>query len=270
MAVIPKQLPSPVSQGFFFAESENLRLLGRRGKFILSFAIVCGRYTLINLAELTDLFPWIHGTPPDEAARYNIAPSQPILAVANDHPDRYDHFLWGLIPPWAKDSSIGNKMCNARGETIAEKSAFRNAYKRRRCLIPADGFYEWKLQPDGKSKQPMYIRMKSGKPFALAGLWETWQDDRGSEIRSATIITTRPNALVAMMHDRMPLILKPADFERWLAKSEVKPGELDHLIAPFGGEAMEAYPISRQVNSPRNEGPELIERVEPERTTLFG
>src|SRR6476660_7614585 len=107
---------------------------------------MCGRYTLINLAELTDLFPWIDGGPPSEAApRYNIAPSQPILAVANDKPDRCDHFFWGLVPSWAKDPSIGNKMCNARGETIATKNAFKNAYKRRRCLIPADGFYEWKV-----------------------------------------------------------------------------------------------------------------------------
>jgi putative SOS response-associated peptidase YedK len=231
---------------------------------------MCGRYTLINLAELTDLFPWIDSAPVDEVPRYNIAPSQPILAVANDRPDQYDHFLWGLIPPWAKDPTIGNKMCNARGETISEKNGFRNAYKRRRCLIPADGFYEWKLQPDGKSKQPMYIRMKSGRPFALAGLWETWRDDQGAELRSATIITTRANALIASMHDRMPVILKPQDFQRWLAKAEAKADELDDLLAPRGEGEMEAYPVSKQVNTPRNDGPELITPVEAEPTTLFG
>src|SRR5688500_14165624 len=121
---------------------------------------MCGRYTLVTLAQLTDLFPWITEPPVPIAPRYNIAPSQPILAVANDEPDKFDHFLWGLIPSWAKDPTIGAKMCNARAETIHEKNSFKNAYRRRRALIPADGFYEWKLQPDGKTKQPFYIRMK--------------------------------------------------------------------------------------------------------------
>src|SRR5213082_2711594 len=125
---------------------------------------MCGRYTLVNLAQLTQLFPWITETPGagvggvDTPPRYNIAPSQPILAAANDRPDHYDFFLWGLIPPWAKDPKIGNTLCNARGETLAEKNAFKKAYQRRRCLIPADGFYEWKLNADGKTKQPMYVR----------------------------------------------------------------------------------------------------------------
>ena len=231
---------------------------------------MCGRYTLINLAELTDIFPWIGDGPSDFAPRYNIAPTQPILAVANDKPDQYDHFMWGLVPSWAKDPSIGNKMCNARGETVAVKNAFKNAYKRRRCLVPADGFYEWKQLPDGKTKQPMYIRMRSGKPFAFAGLWESWADDRGNELRSATILTTRPNALMAALHDRMPVILKPADCLRWIDQSEKQPGELDDLIAPYADDQMEVYPVSRQVNSPRNDGAELIKRIEPERTTLFG
>jgi len=229
---------------------------------------MCGRYTLVNLAQLTQLFPWITDTP-EAPPRYNIAPSQPILAVANDKPDQYDFFLWGLIPPWAKDPSIGAKMCNARGETLASKNAFKNAYKRRRCLIPADGFYEWKLNPDGKTKQPMYIRLKGGKPFALAGLWEHWHDDKGNELRSATIITTEPNQLMAAMHDRMPMMLLPRDFERWLTKGDQPPEELDDLIAPFPDEQMEAYPVSTEVNSARNDGPRLIERIEPQPTTLF-
>ena len=231
---------------------------------------MCGRYTLVNLAQLTQLFPWITETPAGDVPRFNIAPSQPILAVANDKPDRYDHFFWGLIPSWAKDPTIGNKMCNARGETLAEKNAFKNAYKRRRCLIPADGFYEWKLNPDGKTKQPMYIRLKGHKPFALGGLWEYWADDQGNEIRSATIITTKPNQLMATMHDRMPVIIPPQQFERWLKKGDTPPEELDELIAPYPDSEMEAYPVSRTVNAPRNEGPELIARVEPEKTTLFG
>src|SRR5688572_4962487 len=144
---------------------------------------MCGRYTLINLAHLTNLFPWITEPPVDVPARYNIAPSQPILAVGNDKPDHYDFFLWGLIPMWAKDPAIGNKLCNARGETLAEKNTFKHAYRRRRALIPADGFYEWKLNPDGKTKQPMFIRLKDGEPFAFAGLWETWHGPNGDDAR---------------------------------------------------------------------------------------
>jgi putative SOS response-associated peptidase YedK len=231
---------------------------------------MCGRYTLVNLAHLTDLFPWITEPPADVPARYNIAPSQPILAVANDHPDKYDYFYWGLIPSWAKDPTIGNKLCNARGETLAEKNTFKNAYRRRRCVIPADGFYEWKLNPDGKTKQPMYIRLKTGKPFGLAGLWEQWQDEKGNEMRSATIITTRPNELMATMHDRMPVLLHEKDFRRWLDRKEHAPDDLNDLIAPYEADAMEAYPVSREVTTPRSDGPKLIERVEPQPTTLFG
>ena len=231
---------------------------------------MCGRYTLVNLAQLTQLFPWITEPPADLPPRYNIAPSQPILAVANDKPDQYDYFLWGLIPSWAKDPKIGNTMINARGESLASKNAFKNAYKRRRCLIPADGFYEWKLNTDGKTKQPMYIRLKGGKPFALGGLWEYWADDKGNEVRSATIITTRPNTLMATMHDRMPVLIPPRDFDRWLKQGDTPPDALDDLIAPYPDEEMEAYPVFRNVNSPRNDGPELIKPVEPEKTTLFG
>ena len=231
---------------------------------------MCGRYTLVNLAHLTQLFPWITELPADLPPRYNIAPSQPILAVANDKPDQYDYFLWGLIPSWAKDPKIGNTMCNARGETLAVKNAFKNAYKRRRCLIPADGFYEWKLNADGKTKQPMYIRLKGGMPFALGGLWEYWADDKGNEMRSATIITTRPNTLMATMHDRMPVIIPQKQFDRWLKQGDTPPQELDDLIAPYPEDQMEAYPVSKNVNSPRNDGPELVKPVEPEKTTLFG
>ena len=231
---------------------------------------MCGRYTLINLAHLTQLFPWITEPPADVPARYNIAPTQPILAVGNEKPDQYDFFYWGLIPSWAKDPTIGNKMINARCETLATSNAFKNAYKRRRCLIPADGFYEWKLNADGKTKQPMYVHMKDSRPFALAGLWESWQDDKGNEMRSATIITTTPNKLMAQMHNRMPVMIGPKDFERWLAKGDIPPEELDDLLVPYPDGEMEAYPVSKSVNSPRNDGAELVKRIEPEATTLFG
>lgn len=233
-------------------------------------ACMCGRYTLVNLAHLTDLFPWITEPPVDVPARYNIAPTQPILAVSNEKPDHYDFFLWGLIPSWAKDPTIGSKMINARSETLAEKNSFKHAYRRRRCLIPADGFYEWKLNPDGKTKQPMYIRLKDGEPFALAGLWETWHGKDGEEIRSATIVTTHANPMMRQMHERMPVILPRDAMKRWIDPAERAAVDLNDLLVPYPEERMEAYPVSKNVNSVRNDGASLIAPVEPERTTLFG
>ena len=222
---------------------------------------MCGRYTLIRLADFIDIFPWIH--PPDElpAGRYNIAPTQSIAAVPNNGKDTIEYFHWGLIPSWAKDPSIGNRMINARGETLAEKPAFRTAFKRRRCLIPADGFYEWQKLADGKTKQPMYIRMKTKKPFAFAGLWETWHDKTGAggEIPSCTIITTTPNSLMKSIHDRMPVIVKPEDYRKWLSPAEEPAEELSRLIAPFPADEMEAFPVSRLVNSPHNDSARCIE-----------
>ena len=232
---------------------------------------MCGRYTLVNLAQLTDLFPWID-TPSDTPPRYNIAPSQPILAVANEKPNEYDFFLWGLIPAWAKDPTIGNKLCNARAETLAEKNTFKNAYRRRRCAIPADGFYEWRLAADGKTKQPFYIRLKGGQPFALAGLWENWQNPAGTgeELQTATIITTRPNELMTDIHARMPVMLDAKAVKRWIEPGEKTPEELDAMLEPYPASEMEAFPVSRDVNTPKNDNPHLIEKVEPPKTTLFG
>jgi putative SOS response-associated peptidase YedK len=242
---------------------------------------MCGRYTLVRIADLTELFPWVTDDLPDAPPRYNIAPTQPILAVANDAPDMYDFFFWGLVPPWAKDTSVGARMINARGETLAERPAFRNAYRRRRCLIPADGFYEWKKSPEPKGKKtPMYVRMRSGKPFAFAGLWETWHAPDGSELRSCTIITTSPNKLMATMHDRMPVIMPQEKFQLWLDGGEKSPEELDPLLAPYPDEAMEAGAVSTVVNNAKNEGPDCIappdEEIseqkpkKPEQPTLFG
>src|SRR5439155_13144753 len=153
--------------------------------------------------------------------RYNIAPSQPIAVVANSGNNQIEFFRWGLVPSWAKDPSIGNRMINARCETLAEKPMFRAALKRRRCLIPASGFYEWKKNPDGKTKTPMYIRMKSGKPFAFAGLWDRWKSPDGSELLSCTIVTGKPNEMVADIHDRMPVILTGDACEKWVDPSEM-------------------------------------------------
>src|SRR5215212_6646256 len=228
---------------------------------------MCGRYTLIRLADFIDIFPWIH--PPDELPpeRFNIAPTQAIAAVPNNGKDKVEYFHWGLIPSWAKDPSISNRMINARAETLAEKPAFRTALKRRRCLIPTDGFYEWRKLPDGRTKQPMYIRMRNHKPFAFAGLWETWHDKTGAgcEIPSCTIITTTPNTLLNSIHDRMPAIVRPEDYRKWLAPGKRPPEELAPLLAPFPAEDMEAFPVSKLVNSPANESAKCIdEQLEAE------
>jgi putative SOS response-associated peptidase YedK len=223
---------------------------------------MCGRFTLtIDPAQLRDAFSWLHV--PEEAnftPRYNISPTQPVAVVPNDGKNRLDFYTWGLIPSWAKDHSIGSKLINARGETVAEKPSFRNAFKRRRCLILADGFYEWKANADGKGKTPMYIRLASGQPFAFAGLWEWWTPPggEGSEIRSATIITTEPNSLMATIHNRMPVILPPEAYEAWLEPAEQRPEKLLPLIRSYPAEAMTAYPVSRMVNSPANDRPECI------------
>jgi putative SOS response-associated peptidase YedK len=233
---------------------------------------MCGRYTLINLAHLTDLFPWIREFP-NASPRHNIAPTQPILGLPNSDPNRLELFSWGLIPFWAKDPSIGSQMCNARAETVTEKNSYKHAIRRRRCLIPADGFYEWKHIPRLKTKQPMYIRMKEGKPFAFAGLWEIWNSPDGSEIRSATVITTSPNSIVEPIHNRMPVILKREDYQRWLDPKEQSPEqvqELTALLQAYPASEMEAYPVSNQVNSARNESSDLINPIEIQPTTLFG
>ena len=233
---------------------------------------MCGRYTLIRLDDVLEKFPWIEHSPPDLVPRYNIAPTQPLLAVANDKPDEFTHFYWGLVPSWAKDTSVGNRMINARAETIAEKPPFRNALKRRRCLVIADGFYEWKAEPGpGKKpvKTPMYIRMKDGKPFAFAGLWETWHDraGTGSELRSCTLITTQPNALMKPIHDRMPAILPPDRYRDWLAEGEIDADRAREMLAPYPADAMEATEVSTYVNSARNDGAKCIESATKE--TLF-
>jgi putative SOS response-associated peptidase YedK len=220
---------------------------------------MCGRYTLIRLADFTDMFPWIRGPEQPIPPRYNIAPTQPVAVVTNDGRPHIDFYNWGLIPPWAKEPSIGNRMINARAETLDSKPAFRLPLRRRRCLIPASGFYEWRKNADGKTKTPMYIRMKGARPFAFAGLWETWHDNTGSEIRSCTIITGSPNELIRPIHDRMAVVLREEDYQRWLDPRELPPQDLLPLLQPYPADAMEAFEVSRTVNSPRNEVPDCIE-----------
>jgi putative SOS response-associated peptidase YedK len=223
---------------------------------------MCGRFTLQaspeQIAAQFDV-----AAPEQLADRYNIAPTQPVGIVRLDRSATEREWAlvhWGLIPSWSKDPNVGARMINARGETVAEKPSFRSALKRRRCLIPADGFYEWKRT--GSSKQPYFIHLRSEELFAFAGLWEIWTAPDGSEIHSCTVITTEPNELMANLHDRMPVILAPEDYEQWLGNgkdADAKEVEqLRHLIRPFDAKLMEAYPVSTKVNSPMHEGKALI------------
>ena len=222
---------------------------------------MCGRFTLTATPdELQRAFPWLI-LPETEGAlppRYNIAPSQPIPVVANTGENKLDYFVWGLIPFWAKDPKIGNRLINARGETLAEKPSFKAAYKYRRCLVLADGFYEWETE----TRRPHYARMTSGDPFAFAAIWERWQSPDGSEILSSAIITTAPNEVIAPVHSRMPVILSPEDYDRWLTPGDVSSEKLDPLLKPYPSEAMEIYPVSTVVNNPRNDHAACIRPLE--------
>jgi len=223
---------------------------------------MCGRFTLtINPADLRDTFS-DYIFPSQFGPRFNIAPSQPVLAIPNDEKNTADFFIWGLIPMWAKDPSIGNRFINARGETVAEKPSFRGSFKYKRCLILADGFYEWKANSGKKTKTPFYIHMKNRRPFALAGLWDVWEGPDGSNIKTCTIITTTPNELMEHVHDRMPVILHPRDYAKWLDVSPQTPENLLPLIKPYPADEMSAYRVSPLVNRPVNDTPELIVPVE--------
>jgi putative SOS response-associated peptidase YedK len=218
---------------------------------------MCGRFTLtVNPDQLQQQFGLAERPPAELTPRYNIAPSQAVAVVANNADRKLELFQWGLVPSWAKDPKIGNKMINARAETLAEKPSFRNALKRRRCLVVADGFYEWKKE--GKGKTPIYLQMKDGRPFAFAGLWEIWQPPDGSLLKTCTIVTTAANALVHDIHDRMPAILAPEDYDRWLEPGEVSPPEVLSLLGPYDPAEMRAVRVSTRVNSPGNDTPELI------------
>ena len=219
---------------------------------------MCGRFTLtVDPAELQDTFNRF-SFPARFAPRFNIAPSQPILAIPNNNKLAADFFIWGLIPMWAKDPSIGNRLINARGETLAEKPSFRGSYRHKRCLILADGYYEWKSVAGRKTKTPYFIHMHDRKPFAMAGLWDHWESPDGSSLNTCTIITTAPNELMQSIHDRMPVILHPRDYDKWLDTAPQTPENLDPLLKPFPTEEMTAYPVSTLVNKVTNDRPELV------------
>lgn len=215
---------------------------------------MCGRYALTSspaiIAERFHLL-WT----PEIAPHYNIAPGQAILVVRETGQGRELAFLkWGLIPSWAKEASIGMRLINARGETLADKPAFRNAYRQRRCLIPADAFYEWK--PVAGRKQPYCIRLRDEGPFGMAGLWEHWKDSTGQTVESCTIITVDANALIAELHDRMPLIVAPDDYDAWLraASKELPPA--------VPAQAMRTYPVSPLVSNARNDVPACLDPID--------
>ncbi len=223
---------------------------------------MCGRFTITTaLDEILEHFAISNEIDQDfYQPSFNVAPSQNVLSVINDgESNRLVYFRWGLIPTWAKDKNIGYKMINARAETLTEKPSYRNAYKKRRCIIVADSFYEWK-RIDDKTKIPMLIKLKSNELFGLAGLWETWKSN-DETIHSCTIITTKPNELVADIHDRMPVILKPQAEQTWLAPSITDTNQLNSLLIPFDTNSMEAYQVSPLVNSPKNNSMDLIQRV---------
>jgi len=218
---------------------------------------MCGRYTITSAPEaIRALFRYEER--PNFPPRYNIAPTQPI-AIVRLHEGKRQFALmrWGLLPSWVKDPKAFTLLINARAESVCDKPAFRAAMKRRRCLIPADGFFEWK--PVGDRKQPYYIKAKSGEPLAFAGLWETWTGPNGEELDTATIVTTEANRSLRHIHDRMPVIVPPEAFDLWLDSSTVDARTAEAVLRPAPDSLLEAYPVSTAVNRTANDNARLIE-----------
>jgi putative SOS response-associated peptidase YedK len=222
---------------------------------------MCGRFTLRTpLNRLVEQFLFaIHAT--DLPLRFNIAPTQPVAAVRLLDPDQERQLAslrWGLIPSWAKERSIANELINARSETVAAKPSFRSAFRHRRCLILSDGYYEWKKLGASGTKQPYYIRMRDERPFAFAGLWETWQDQAGTPLETCTVITTTANELTRAIHPRMPVILAAEDYTSWLDPRTSDRDLLTRLLRPYDSAAMDVYPVSSLVNNARHDSPECV------------
>ena len=217
---------------------------------------MCGRYTIYtDLTQLAERFGFDAGDI-DLEPSYNVAPTQSVLTVVRNGRTHAESMRWGLIPSWAKDMSIGSRMINARAETVAEKPSFRAALMRRRCLVIADGFYEW--QKTGDKKRPMRIAMNNGRPFAFAGLWEVWKSPDSQLVKSCTIITTSANDRLQSVHSRMPVVLTPDAEELWLDSSVEDAAVLAQVLTPYTMEDLQAYEVSSLVNSPKNNAPELV------------
>lgn len=222
---------------------------------------MCGRFTLRAPASVVAAQFGLFEMPPF-APRFNIAPTQPVAVVrcaAGELASQREltWLRWGLIPSWAKDPAIGNRMINARAETVSEKPAYRTAFRRRRCLVVADGFYEW--QRSGGRKQPFFIRMRDDRPFAFAGLWESWQGRKEGPVESCTLLTTAPNELLEPIHNRMPVILGSGDYQQWLDSAVQEPEPLELLLRPFPAGGMVADPVNTYVNSPSRDDPRCID-----------
>lgn len=230
---------------------------------------MCGRF--VSSSPPDEIARYFGAEPPAEAAlepNYNVAPTNDVYVVLADGGIRkMAPHHWGLVPGWAKDPGIGSRMINARAEGLADKNAFKRAFKGRRCIVPADGFYEWKKIPGQKTKQPYFIRRPDGEPLAFAGLWEEWKgpDRDGSQrLRSATIITTAPNETMAPIHDRMPVILPPTAWDEWLDPANGDLASLGRLLVPAPPQILTLHPVSTDVGNVRNRGPQLTEPIEPD------
>jgi len=230
---------------------------------------VCGRYVTVSsptlLAErfdVTELRPRLGELEPS----YNVAPRADVPVIAERHGERVlDVLRWGLIPSWAKDTSIGDRLINARGEKLTTSNAFKRAFERRRCIVPADGFYEWQAIAGQRVKQPWFFRRRDGEPLAFAGLWEIWHDpgvgDDAPRVRTCTIITTSPNELIAPIHDRMPVALPETAWDTWLSVDNRDTAALSQLLVPMPAGELESWTVSTLVNKADNNGPELLDRV---------
>jgi putative SOS response-associated peptidase YedK len=224
---------------------------------------MCGRYTLrANAHDLTEVFSTLNEI--EWTPRYNIAPTQTVAAVRQQEKGKGRELAlmqWGLIPSWAKDPEIGSNLINARADGVATKPSFRSAFKKRRCLIATDGFYEWQAVPGQKTKQPYHIGITDVPIFAFAGLWESWIDPDGKPLETCCIITTDANEVMRPVHNRMPVILNPTDYNDWLDRSQQDPEPLTELLQPYPPKRMQLVPVSKLVNSPRNDTPKCVAAV---------
>jgi putative SOS response-associated peptidase YedK len=234
---------------------------------------MCARFTLTSppnlIAELFDLDLLV-----DVGPRFNVAPTQDVLTVRStpDGDPEFARLRWGLVPSWAQDPTIGSKLLNARSETVGEKPSFRDAIRKRRCLIPADGFFEWKSERG--AKRPYFVHLPGRQPFAFAGIWERWQGHDGKALETCSILTTAANELLRPLHERMPVILEKCDFARWLDPSLTKLEDLQPLLKPLPAEALRLYPVSPRANNARFDDPVCVEPVNegpprPRQRSLF-
>jgi len=221
---------------------------------------MCGRFEIHSAIELIAKIFGIHEWDIEYLPSYNIAPSQDILLVVNDGKRRLVKSRWGFVPSWSKELSAGYKMINARAESVADKPSFRQAFQNQRCLVVADGFYEWKKE--GTTKRPFYIRLKSGKPLGFAGLYNVWKSPEGEQICTSTIITTDANELLQPLHDRMPVITPPNAYDIWLDPTIHDKALLQAVLKPYASDALDTYEVTPKVNSPKNNSPENIQRIE--------